>query len=147
MCYNNDMDSKLYRIMCIDYGDVRIGIALTDPTRTIASAYENYNRVGTQADLAHIADIVTKMNVQKIVFGMPYSMDGKENDRMLATKSFAEQLQAITKVEIDYFDERFTSIVAEKMLISADVSRGRRKQVLDKLSATIILQDYLSTRS
>lgn len=133
--------------MCIDYGDVRIGIALTDPTRTIASAYENYSRVGTQADIAHIADIVAKMNVQKIVFGMPYSMDGKENDRMLATKSFAEQLQAKTKVEIDYFDERFTSIVAEKMLISADVSRGKRKQVLDKLSATIILQDYLSTRS
>ena len=74
-------------------------------------------------------------------------MDGSEGVRVEKTKEFAEELKKYTSVDIDFLDERLTSVSAEKILISADVSRKKRKQVLDKLSATIILQDYLDSKA
>ncbi len=131
--------------MGIDYGDVRIGIALSDVTRFIASGYENYTRVNIDADCKHIADIVANNNVKCIVIGLPLNMDGSVGIRVEKTYEFASILSKYTDVKIDYLDERLTSVSAEKILISADVSRKKRKNVLDKLSATIILQDYLDS--
>lgn len=137
------MDDSYYRIMALDYGDVRIGIALSDVTRFLASGYENYNRVDTTTDCKHIAEIAKVNNVRVIVLGLPINMDGSKGERVDKTYEFAEELSKYTDATIDYLDERLTSISAEKILISADVSRKKRKQVLDKLSAAIILQDYL----
>lgn len=139
------MDNSYYRVMGIDYGDVRIGIALSDVTRFIASGYENYTRVNVDADCKHIADIIANNNVKRIVIGLPLNMDGSVGIRVEKTYEFASILSKYTDVEIDYLDERLTSVSAEKILISADVSRKKRKNVLDKLSATIILQDYLDS--
>lgn len=141
------MDNAYYRVMAIDYGDVRIGIAMSDVTRFLASGYENYTRVGIDRDCQHISDIVSSNNVRVIVIGLPLNMDGSEGERVKKTKEFAEELSKYTDVKIEFLDERLTSISAEKILISADVSRKKRKQVLDKLSATIILQDYLDANS
>ena len=133
--------------MALDYGDVRIGIALSDVTRFLATGYENYTRVGLEVDCKHIADIVSNNNVKVIVLGLPLNMDGSEGERVEKTREFASELTKYTDAKIEYLDERLTSVSAEKILISADVSRKKRKQVLDKLSATIILQDYLDQQS
>ena len=137
------MENTYYRVMALDYGDVRIGIALSDVTRFLASGLENYTRVSLEADCQHIADLVKNNNVKIIVLGLPLNMDGSKGDRVEKTYQFAEELSKYTDAKIDYLDERLTSVSAEKILISADVSRKKRKEVLDKLSATIILQDYL----
>ena len=129
--------------MALDYGDVRIGVALSDVTRFLASGYENYTRVDIEKDCKHIAEIVSNNNVKVIVIGLPLNMDGTSGVRVEKTKEFAEELKKYTSASIEFLDERLTSVSAEKILISADVSRKKRKQVLDKLSATIILQDYL----
>ena len=138
------MNSEYYKIMALDYGDVRIGIALSDMTRTIASGFENYTRKTVEQDISHIIDIAKSNNVKKILMGLPYNMDGSESNQTLKTKEFASVLGEKSGYEIIFFDERLTSKIAERMLIEADVSRNKRKNVLDKLSATIILQDYLN---
>ena len=137
------MDSTYYRVMALDYGDIRIGIALSDVTRFLASGYENYTRKNIEDDCKHIADIVSNNNVKIIVIGLPLNMDGSKGERVEKTYEFADVLKKHTNAEIEFLDERLTSVSAEKILISADVSRKKRKEVLDKLSATIILQDYL----
>ena len=137
------MENSYYRVMALDYGDVRIGIALSDVTRFLASGLENYTRCGLEKDCQHIADLITSNNVRVVVIGLPLNMDGSSGVRVEKTKEFAEELKKYTTANIEFLDERLTSVSAEKILISADVSRKKRKQVLDKLSATIILQDYL----
>ncbi len=139
------MENSYYRVMALDYGDVRIGIALSDITRFLASGLENYTRVSLEADCKHIAELIANNNVKVVVLGLPLNMDGTSGVRVEKTKEFAEELKKYTDAKIDFLDERLTSVSAEKILISADVSRKKRKQVLDKLSATIILQDYLDT--
>ena len=139
------MENSYYRVMALDYGDVRIGIALSDITRFLASGLENYTRVSLDADCKHIAELIANNNVKVVVLGLPLNMDGTSGVRVEKTKEFAEELKKYTDAKIDFLDERLTSVSAEKILISADVSRKKRKQVLDKLSATIILQDYLDT--
>ena len=131
------MDNAYYRVMGLDYGDVRIGVALSDVTRFLASGFENYTRVSLEKDCQHIAEIISSNNVKVVVLGLPLNMDGSEGVRVEKTKEFAEELKKYTSVDIDFLDERLTSVSAEKILISADVSRKKRKQVLDKLSAII----------
>lgn len=141
------MENSYYRVMALDYGDVRIGIALSDVTRFLASGYENYTRVNLERDLQHIADIISNNNVKIVVLGLPINMDGSKGVRVEKTYEFAEKLKEYTSAKIEFLDERLTSVSAEKILISADVSRKKRKDVLDKLSATIILQDFLDMNS
>jgi len=137
------MENSYYRVMALDYGEVRIGIALSDVTRFLASGYENYTRVNLDADCKHIAEIINNNNVKVVVLGLPLNMNGSAGERVDKTYQFAEELRKYTDAKIDFLDERLTSASAEKILISADVSRKKRKEMIDKLSATIILQDYL----
>ena len=134
--------------MALDYGTVRIGIALSDLTQFIANGYENYQRTSLRNDLNHLKQIINDNKVGKIVVGLPLNMDGSESGQTLKTKEFIEVLRnEIPNIPIEVLDERLTSMVAEKLLISADVSRAKRKQVIDKMSATIILQDYLDRQN
>ncbi len=138
----------MFRIMALDYGTVRIGIALSDLTQFIANGYENYQRTSLRNDLNHLKQIINDNKVGKIVVGLPLNMDGSESGQTLKTKEFIEVLRnEIPNIPIEVLDERLTSMVAEKLLISADVSRAKRKQVIDKMSATIILQDYLDRQN
>ena len=140
------MDKAYYRILGVDYGDVRIGLALSDLTRTIASPYETYTRTNTSKDLQYLADLIKEKQVEVVVFGLPLNMDGSEGVRVEKTKAFAYKLAELAKVKITFNDERLSSVSAENILLSADVSRAKRKKVIDKLAATIILQEYLDAQ-
>lgn len=137
---------KNYRIMSLDLGEVRIGIALSDIMWIIASGLETYTRKGIDQDVNHIAELVKLHNVGKIVLGLPINMDGTKGERVEKTYAFAEELKKVIDCEIDYMDERLTTVTAERVLIDGNVRREKRKQVIDKLAATIILQSYLDCK-
>ena len=129
--------------MGIDYGQVRIGIALTDLMKLIASPYEVYKSVSKSSDLEYFAKLVKEKEVEKIVIGLPLNMDGSEGKRAIATRQFGEALQSKTGLPVVYQDERLSSVEAEEYLLSADVRRDKRKNLIDKVSASIILEEYL----
>ncbi|MFI3229289.1 MAG: Holliday junction resolvase RuvX [Bacillota bacterium] len=133
------------RKIALDIGDVRIGIASSDPMGIIAGGYESYTRKkgDVQADLAYIADYVAKQGADTIVVGLPLNMDGTEGERVLMYREFAKELAEHTQAKIVFQDERLTTVQAERMLISGGVRRDKRKKVIDKVAATIILQSYL----
>ena len=138
------MESTYYKTMGLDLGERRIGIALSDLMGIIASGLETYERKDVKSDCEHISNLVSKHGVKEIVVGLPKNMDGTSGDRVTKTYEFCEVLKQKKKKKIVFFDERLTTVAAEKLLISADVSRKKRKTVIDKLAATIILQDYLN---
>lgn len=135
------------RVMALDFGDARIGIAMSDIMKIIANGYETYKRVGEEQDLKYIAALVKPNLVDEIVFGLPINMDGTEGDRVVRTREFAEKLGGLVPdVKIVFQDERLTTVTGERMLIEAGVRREKRKGVIDKIAATIILQQYLDCR-
>lgn len=138
------MDSTYYKTMALDLGERRIGIALSDVMGIIASGLETYERKDIISDCKYIVGLVAKHGVKEIVVGLPKNMDGTSGERVEKTYEFCEKLKEYTQEKIVYYDERLTTVAAEKLLISADVSRQKRKTVIDKLAATIILQDYLN---
>ena len=131
------------RKMALDYGEVRIGIAFSDLLNIIANGYETYTRRGEQQDIEYLTKLAKEREVDTIILGLPVNMDGTEGERALATRQFGTKLQEVSGLNIKYFDERLTSASAERLLIEADMRREKRKQVIDKVSATIILQNYL----
>lgn len=133
----------MYKIMALDVGNKRIGIAMSDLMRIIASPYENYQRKNIGEDIRHIGNIIKENNVQKLIAGLPVSMDGSENAQCQSVKSFCATLEKKLKMPVEYVDERFSTVSAERTLIEADVSRKDRKNLKDKLAAAIFLQSYL----
>lgn len=129
--------------MALDYGKVRIGIAMSDPMGIIANGLETYTCKDEQADIEHIAKLIKDNDVDTVVLGLPYNMNGTSGEMVSVVKAFGEKLGANVAAKIVYLDERLTSLSAERLLIEADVRREKRKQVIDKLAATIILQNYL----
>ncbi|MDE6566036.1 MAG: Holliday junction resolvase RuvX [Clostridia bacterium] len=135
------------RVMALDFGDARIGVAMSDIMKIIANGYETYKRVNEENDLKYIASLVKPNMVDEIVFGLPINMDGTEGDRVLKTRDFAVKLQELVpNVKISFQDERLTTVTGERMLIEAGVRREKRKGVIDKIAATIILQQYLDCK-
>lgn len=132
------------RKMSLDLGDRRIGVATSDLLGLIANPLETYTRSSLKDDIEHIAKLVKDYEVDCIVLGLPINMDGTEGERVEKSREFGRILSAnIPNIRIDYMDERWTTVSAERMLIEADVSREKRKTVIDKVAATIILQSYL----
>lgn len=138
------MESAYYKTMALDLGERRIGIALSDLMGIIASGLETYERKSIKQDCEYISKLITKHGVKEVVVGLPKNMDGTSGERVDKTYAFCEVLKTYTNAKIVFYDERLTTVAAEKLLISADVSRQKRKTVIDKLAATIILQDYLN---
>lgn len=139
------MDKALYKIMGLDYGEARIGISFSDMTRLIASPYETFTRKNLKFDLDYLNKLIVEKGVKKVVFGLPLNMDGSEGERVQATRAFARQLVEVSNINVDFIDERLTSVSAENILVDAGVRRDKRKKIIDKLAATIILQEYLDT--
>lgn len=127
----------------IDVGDKTLGIALSDRTRMIATALETIERTKFTADAARVAELVAKHAVCAFVIGLPYNLDGSLGPRVQATKAFARNLERVVPLPIALFDERLSTVAAERMLIDADVSRKKRKDVIDQVAAAIILQGAL----
>ncbi len=134
------------RKMGLDLGDAHIGIAFSDPMNLFASGFENYKRVSLEQDLRYLAKLVTEKDVDTIVVGLPKNMDGTDGPRVEFTYEFCGELAKFVNVPIVYQDERLTTVSAEKMLISANVRREKRKKVIDKVAASIILQSYLDRK-
>ncbi len=130
--------------MALDFGEVRIGIAFSDLLQTIASPFQTYKRKSPEEDLKYFLNLVKEKEVSKIVLGFPVNMDGSVGERALKTKEFGEELSKATGLSVEYVDERLTSVEAEEILISSGVRREKRKQVIDKIAAALILESYLN---
>ncbi len=131
------------RILALDIGDVRIGIAVSDLMKIIANPLETYVRKKTDADYDYIANLVKTMEVDLVVSGLPKSMNNSENAQTGKTREFVDNLSKKITVPITFIDERLTTVAAERVLIEGNVRRENRKNVIDKVAATIILQNYL----
>lgn len=134
------------KIMCLDYGDARIGIAFSDFLQITANPYQIYNSVNVQKDIEYISNLAHNNSVEIIVIGMPYSLDGQTNDRTIKTQEFGTMLQEFSKIKVVYEDERLSSYEAEEILKQKRIPPKDRKKHLDMLSAAIILEAYLSNR-
>lgn len=129
----------------LDVGDVRIGIAVSDMLGMIANARESYTRKGLEKDLMYFTDLAKAENADAFVLGLPKNMDGTEGERVEVTREFGDKLHEFSGLPVVYMDERLSTVAAERMLIQADVRRDKRKKVIDKVAACIILQNYLDS--
>ncbi len=131
------------RIMALDIGTKNIGVALSDETCQIAQGMEVILRTSDKKAVFRLKQIAAEFNVAKIVVGLPVNMNGSLGPRAEDSKRFAEKLEKEMSVDICFWDERLSTKEAEDIMIAADVSRKKRKLVIDKLAAQIILQGYL----
>ena len=131
------------RILALDVGEVRIGLAYSDTLGISANPLETYKVKHNDSDLAYIADVVKKLDIGKIVIGLPLNMDGTEGPRVERTREFADSLSKIVDLPIEWQDERLSSVTAEDALIEQGVRREKRKTVIDKVAAVVILRAYL----
>lgn len=132
------------RKVALDVGDVRIGVAVSDVMGICANPRETYVRKGgAEEDALYFAHYAQKEDADAFVVGLPKNMDGTEGPRAQVTREFGELLERTSGLPVIYVDERLTTVSAERMLIDADVRRDKRKKVIDKVAATIILQSYL----
>lgn len=131
------------RILGIDVGDKRIGIAVTDPLQITAQGVMTYRRKTRDDDLEAFREIIEKYELKKIVAGLPLNMDGTESAQTRKTQNFCQFIKKRLNVEIIYIDERLTSSWSEKILIEGNVSRKKRKEFIDTLAAQMILQSYM----
>lgn len=131
------------RIAGIDYGIVRIGIAIADLEVGIASAFENYNRRGEKQDGRYFVDLAKQENLKRWVVGLPVHLSGDESGKSHEARQFGKWLGELTELPVEYFDERFTSAIAEEMLEAAGLTSKRRKARRDQLAAQILLTAYI----
>jgi putative Holliday junction resolvase len=131
------------RVLGIDYGDVKIGVALSDPLGWTAQGFETirYSQLNTALD--RIISIINEYEIERIVVGMPKNMNGSMGPRSEKTLGFINMLKERTKTEIVTWDERLSTVSAEKLLINGNVKRQKRKGIIDTVAAKYILQNYL----
>ena len=134
------------RVLALDVGDKRIGVAVSDPLGITAQGLETYTRTGdTEKDAEHIAELTKKYEPVRLLFGMPRNMDGSYGFQSEKVKEFAQAVLKVWDGEHAFFDERLTTVSAERVLVEADMDWRKRRKVVDKLAATIILQGYLDS--
>jgi putative Holliday junction resolvase len=131
------------RTLGVDFGDRRIGLALSDPLGLAARPLMTLERSTWARDLGAIREIVTRHEVRRIVVGLPLDMDGTRGRRARLTESFMDRLRAATGLPVIPWDERLTTVQAERVLVDGDVRRARRRQVIDQVAAVILLQSWL----
>jgi len=135
------------RIAGIDFGTVRIGIAMSDPGRVIASPMENYARRSTEQDAQRFRRLVAEEGVTLFVVGLPVHLDGHESQKSFEAREFGQWLNEITGVPVEFFDERFTSKESEQLLLGAELTSKRRKKRLDMVAAQIMLSAYIESHT
>jgi putative Holliday junction resolvase len=133
------------RIAGIDFGKTRIGVALSDPDRVLATPWDVYQRRGPQQDAKYFRTLVEREKVVLFVVGLPVHCDGSESESSLAVREFGKWLEETTNIPVVFMDERFSTQTADTWLRAAQLSRKQRQERLDKLSAQIILTAYLAT--
>ncbi|MWC30485.1 Holliday junction resolvase RuvX [Paenibacillus sp. MMS18-CY102] len=135
------------RIMGLDYGDRNIGVAVSDAFGWTAQGTGVVQKKRNGGEFDEIAQLVKDHEVSEIVVGLPKNMNGSVGPRGEICMAFAEDLQQKLNLPVHLWDERLTTVAAERTLLEADVSRKKRKLVVDKLAATFILQNYLDSKA
>ena len=131
------------RLAGIDYGTVRIGVAVSDPDRTLASPYETYPRKSPTVDAEYFRRLVAEERIVRFVVGLPLHLSGDLGEKAKEALRFGRWLGETTGVAVDYFDERYTSVEAERLLRDAKLTDKKRKKHRDKLAAQILLSAYI----
>jgi putative Holliday junction resolvase len=134
------------RILGLDMGSKTIGVAVSDEMGYTAQGVKTIRRTNEAEDIAALRALVEEYGATEIVVGLPRRMDGTLGEAAQGVLAFVELVKGAVKVEVTTWDERLSTVAASKMLIAADVSRKKRKQVIDKLAAVLILQSYLDYR-
>jgi putative Holliday junction resolvase len=134
---------KRTRLLGVDYGTVRVGLAVSDPEHRIASPLATYERRGRQGDEHYFRKLVEEEEVGRIVVGLPVHTDGHEGAKAVEARKFGTWLAEVTGLPVVYFDERFTTVEAEGFLLSAGLTSKRRKARRDRVAAQILLQSFL----
>lgn len=135
------------RLAGIDYGTVRIGVAVTDARRTLASPYEIYRRRDSAADASYFQSLAAQEQIARFVVGLPVHVDGRESQKSREARQFGKWLGDATGVPVVYFDERFTTHEADQFLGAAQLTKKQRAARRDKLAAQIMLAAYLESTS
>ena len=130
------------RVICLDIGERRIGVAVSDPLDLTAQGLETIFTRGTQNDAARVAELCRRYETTRILCGLPLNMDGSEGFQAQKVKAFAQQLQN-AGMEVIFQDERLTTVSAHEVLIEGGMRREERKHNVDKVAASFILQSYL----
>ena len=131
------------RIMSLDVGSRTIGIACSDALLMTAQGIETIRRISLEKDFNRLQELITEYEVHELVVGMPKNMNGTKGERAEKTEEFVEKMKEVIDLPVTYWDERLSTVMAERQLIAADVSRKKRKSVIDKMAAVVILQGYL----
>jgi putative Holliday junction resolvase len=133
------------RILAIDHGSKRIGFALSDELGWTAQPLETFHRRNPDADIRHIQDLVRAHEVGQVLVGMPFRLDGEIGPAAKVVQAFIQVLEPALSVPVIVWDERMTTCAAEDLLIAADVGRQKRKGIVDRIAAAILLQSYLAS--
>jgi putative Holliday junction resolvase len=134
------------RLLGLDVGDKTIGVAVSDEMGWTAQGVEVIRRTSEQRDMDRLLEIAQQWEVSRIIIGLPKNMNGTIGPSGEKCIAFAEQIKQTLSLPVDLWDERLTTKAAERTLIQADVSRKKRKQVIDKMAAMLILQNYLDSK-
>ena len=135
------------RVIALDVGDVRIGVAVSDPPGTIAQPLEVYKRVGYGPDSKYVKALCDRFETDQVLLGLPLNMDGTLGGQAQKAQDFGRVLEERMGLTVFYQDERRTTVTAESVLISGNVRREDRKLYVDKLAAAVILEQWLATQS
>ena len=131
------------RIMALDVGSRTIGIACSDALLMTAQGIETIRRTSLENDFNRLRELISEYEVHELVVGMPKNMNGTKGERAEKTEEFVEKMKDVIDLPVTFWDERLSTVMAERQLIAADVSRKKRKGVIDKMAAVVILQGYL----
>jgi len=134
---------KKRRILCLDVGEKRIGIAISDPDGRVAFPLDVLNRTSSEKDLGTISDLIDENQVSKLVIGHPISLSGGKSHQTLFVEEFTEELKKVIDVETILWDERLSTSEADKSLRSMGTKSRKRKDKIDAIAASLILQNYL----
>lgn len=135
------------RIMALDIGDRTIGVACSDEGLILASPVETIQRRGPKADSLRVKALVVERGVSRVIAGLPLTLGGEQGPQSAKVMEFVEGLRRRLQVPVEMWDERLSTREAERTLIAADMSRARRKEVIDQMAAVLILQTYLDARA
>ena len=134
------------KAMGIDFGLARIGVSLSDDTKFLASPFVTYKRKGTAEDIAFFHNLIKEKQVDEIICGLPMNMAGEEQEIAIKTREFMAELTKDLNIKVEFVDERLSSLLAEEMLMETERDWKKRKEKLDAVAASIILQDYLDLK-
>lgn len=131
------------RVMALDVGTKTIGIAISDPLRMFPQPHSTLRREGVNKDVARLLPLIAELEVDHLVVGLPLELDGEESRSARLARQVGDAVRDASGLTLSYIDERYSSVEAERWLLQADLSRSRRKQVIDQAAAIVILRSYL----